>query len=57
MNIDTDLQWASWKGILDYYNEKQGFLQSQIGNPKDPDGPNKNSMIQGFGCAKLKRVL
>jgi fructose-bisphosphate aldolase class II len=41
MNIDTDLQWASWKGILDYYNEKQGFLQSQIGNPKDPDGPNK----------------
>ena len=41
MNIDTDLQWASWKGILEYYNEKQGFLQSQIGNPKDPDGPNK----------------
>jgi fructose-bisphosphate aldolase class II len=41
MNIDTDLQWASWKGILNYYNEKQGFLQSQIGNPKDPDGPNK----------------
>jgi fructose-bisphosphate aldolase class II len=41
MNIDTDLQWASWKGILGYYNEKQGFLQSQIGNPKDPDGPNK----------------
>ena len=41
MNIDTDLQWASWKGILDYYNANQGFLQGQIGNPKDPDGPNK----------------
>ncbi len=41
MNIDTDLQWASWKGILDYYNEKHEFLQGQIGNPKDPDGPNK----------------
>ena len=41
MNIDTDLQWASWKGILDYYNEKEGYLQSQIGNPADPDGPNK----------------
>jgi len=41
MNIDTDLQWAMWKGILDNYNQNQGFLQSQIGNPKDPDGPNK----------------
>jgi len=41
MNIDTDLQWASWKGLLDYYNANQGFLQSQIGNPKDSDGPNK----------------
>lgn len=41
MNIDTDLQWASWKGILEYYKEKEGFLQSQIGNPTDPDGPNK----------------
>jgi fructose-bisphosphate aldolase class II len=41
MNIDTDLQWAMWKGILDNYNQNQGYLQSQIGNPKDPDGPNK----------------
>lgn len=41
MNIDTDLQWAMWNGILNYYNEQEGFLQSQIGNPKDPDGPNK----------------
>ncbi len=41
MNIDTDLQWAMWKGILDNYNKNEGFLQSQIGNPKDPDAPNK----------------
>jgi len=41
MNIDTDLQWAMWKGILDNYKANEGFLQSQIGNPKDPDGPNK----------------
>jgi fructose-bisphosphate aldolase class II len=41
MNIDTDLQWASWKGIMDYYKEKQDYLQAQIGNPNDPDGPNK----------------
>lgn len=41
MNIDTDLQWASWKGVMDYYKAKEAYLQSQIGNPDDPDGPNK----------------
>ncbi len=41
MNIDTDTQWASWKGVHSYYQENEGFLQSQIGNPNDPDGPNK----------------
>ena len=41
MNIDTDLQWASWKGVMDYYKDKQDYLQGQIGNPEDPDGPNK----------------
>jgi fructose-bisphosphate aldolase class II len=41
MNIDTDLQWAFWDGVHNYYREHQGYLQSQIGNPDDPDGPNK----------------
>ncbi|MFT6529092.1 MAG: fructose-bisphosphate aldolase class II [Psychrosphaera sp.] len=41
MNIDTDTQWASWHGVLDYYNDKQGYLQGQIGNPDGDDKPNK----------------
>lgn len=41
MNIDTDTQWASWQGVLNYYNDKQGYLQGQIGNPDGDDKPNK----------------
>ena len=41
MNIDTDTQWASWKGVMDYYKEKEGYLQAQIGNPDGEDVPNK----------------
>jgi fructose-bisphosphate aldolase class II len=41
MNIDTDTQWATWAGVLNYYNDKQGYLQGQIGNPDGEDKPNK----------------
>lgn len=41
MNLDTDMQWAFWEGILHYYQENEGFLQAQIGNPKGEDAPNK----------------
>ncbi|MCB1192892.1 MAG: class II fructose-bisphosphate aldolase [Leptospiraceae bacterium] len=41
MNIDTDTQWASWKGILDFYNDKKDYLQGQLGNPEGEDKPNK----------------
>ena len=41
MNIDTDLQWAFWEGILNFYKEKEGYLQGQIGNPTGEDAPNK----------------
>ncbi|MDX2190471.1 MAG: class II fructose-bisphosphate aldolase [Bacteroidota bacterium] len=41
MNIDTDMQWASWEGILKYYKSKEGYLQSQLGNPEGADSPNK----------------
>jgi fructose-bisphosphate aldolase class II len=41
MNIDTDTQWATWKGILDYYKKNEGYLQGQIGNPEGEDKPNK----------------
>ncbi len=41
MNIDTDMQWAFWEGIKDYYKAKEGYLQGQIGNPEGEDSPNK----------------
>lgn len=41
MNIDTDTQWAFWEGTLNFYKEKSGYLQGQIGNPEGDDKPNK----------------
>ncbi len=41
MNIDTDMQWAFWDGIHNYYKEKKDYLQGQIGNPEGEDKPNK----------------
>ena len=41
MNIDTDIQWATWEGINNYYYEFEGYLQAQIGNPDGDDVPNK----------------
>ncbi len=41
MNIDTDTQWATWEGILNYYKDKEAYLQGQLGNPEGVDSPNK----------------
>jgi fructose-bisphosphate aldolase class II len=41
MNIDTDIQWAFWDGIHQYYLDKKDYLQGQIGNPNGEDQPNK----------------
>jgi len=41
MNIDTDTQWATWDGILQYYKTNEAYLQGQLGNPKGEDQPNK----------------
>lgn len=41
MNIDTDMQWAFWEGIKNFYAEKKDYLQGQLGNPEGADAPNK----------------
>ena len=41
MNIDTDLQWAFWEGILNNYKKNEAYLQGQLGNPEGKDKPNK----------------
>lgn len=41
MNIDTDMQWAFWEGVKNFYEEKKAYLQGQLGNPEGPEAPNK----------------
>jgi fructose-bisphosphate aldolase, class II len=41
MNIDTDMQWAFWEGVKNFYEDKRPYLQSQLGNPDGPEAPNK----------------
>ena len=41
MNLDTDLQWAFWDGVMGYYKKNEGYLQGQIGNPDGDEKPNK----------------
>jgi len=41
MNIDTDTQWAFCQPIKGYMDDKDAYLQSQIGNPDGDDKPNK----------------
>ena len=41
MNIDTDTQWATWNGVLQYYKKNEAYLQGQLGNPTGEHAPNK----------------
>jgi fructose-bisphosphate aldolase, class II len=41
MNIDTDLQWAFWEGVLLNYKKSEHYLQAQLGNPEGTEKPNK----------------
>jgi len=41
MNLDTDMQWAFTHGVKKYMDDKDAYLQSQIGNPEGEDKPNK----------------
>lgn len=41
MNIDTDMQWAFWEGVLGYYKKNEAYLQAQLGNPDGAEKPNK----------------
>jgi fructose-bisphosphate aldolase class II len=41
MNVDTDTQFAYLRGIRDFINKNNGYLQTQVGNPEGADKPNK----------------
>lgn len=62
MNIDTDLQWAFWDGVRNYYENKRDYMQGQIGNPEGDDKPNKKVydprkwLREGEGSFKTRLV-
>ncbi|QCI24495.1 class II fructose-bisphosphate aldolase [Buchnera aphidicola (Muscaphis stroyani)] len=41
MNIDTDIQWAAWTGVLKFYQKNRDFLHRQLGNKNGINQPNK----------------
>jgi fructose-bisphosphate aldolase class II len=41
MNIDTDTQWAFWQGVHIHYKQYSDCLNSQLGNNKGAEQPNK----------------
>lgn len=41
VNVDTDIQWSTWEGILQYYQNNKDFLHAQLGNPLGSNKPNK----------------
>ena len=62
MNIDTDTQWATWKGVHDYEADHHDYLQSQIGNPEGDEKPNKKiydprMWLRAGEVAMVKRLL
>ncbi len=50
MNIDTDTQWATREGVLNYYKENEAYLQGQLGNPKAKISRIRNTMTRAYGC-------
>ncbi|WP_343152540.1 class II fructose-bisphosphate aldolase [Buchnera aphidicola] len=61
INIDTDIQWANWNGILNFYKKNKKYLQSQLGNPKGKDIPNKKyydpRIWLNFGKCSMQKYL
>ena len=62
MNVDTDTQWAYWKGLREFYENKKDYLQSQVGNPEGPNKPNKKYydprvFIRASEQAMIERIV
>ena len=57
MNIDTDTQWASWNGILNFYKANEAYLQGQLGNPEGPDAPNKKILRPRVWLRKMEESM
>ena len=52
MNIDTDIQWSTWEGVLNYYKSKKASSAVQTA----PIRRTKSTTIPACGSAKAKRA-
>ena len=49
MNIDTDTQWATWDGILQYYKANEATLQGQLATRKAKTSRTRNTTTRAYG--------
>ena len=54
MNIDTDTQWASWDGILNYYKKNEPTCKASSATRKARTRRTKNTTTRAYGCGKWK---
>ncbi|CAL4323021.1 class II fructose-bisphosphate aldolase [Buchnera aphidicola] len=65
INFDTDIQWYTWKGVLNFYKKNKNYLKQQLGNPEGKNKPNKKyydprTWIQeykNYVSLKLKKIF
>ena len=62
MNLDTDMQWAYWDGVHDYYKANKDYLNAQLGNPEGDEKPNKKyydprTWLRSGESAFVKRLV
>ena len=43
MNIDTDTQWATWEGVLNYYKANEAKISRT-----------RNTTIRAYGCVPVR---
>ncbi len=51
MNIDTDTQWATWDGILQYYKRTKAICRRSWVTQKALISRTRNTTIHASGCA------
>ena len=54
MNIDTDTQWATWDGILQYYKLTKLTCRANWATRKAKTSRTRNTTIRAYGCALLR---
>ena len=57
MNLDTDMQWAFWDGVHEYYDKIKTIYRDNLETLKGMMFLTKNITIHEFGCEAVKLLL